>query len=242
MPQEILFLCLLAIVAFLYASVGHGGASGYLALMALFSISPIVAKPTALLLNVAVASIAFIQFYRAGHFKLSLFWPFALTSIPAAYFGSMIPISDQNYKRILGFCLLIAILRMLIQPNKRANFSKYIIPIGLISGAIIGLLSGMIGIGGGIILSPLLLILGLATLKETAAVSALFILVNSISALFGLFQKGFLPTKQHFVWLFVALIFGTIGSFLGSKKFNFNTLKYLLALGLLVASFKLILV
>ena len=144
-------------MAFLYASVGHGGASGYLAVMALFAIAPPVMKQTALLLNLGVSLMSFIAFYRQGYFKWTLFWPFALGSIPAAYLGARIPLADSTYKQILGACLFLAVIRMVVT-LKESEPRKLNLGIGVLAGAAIGVLSGMIGIGGGIILSPLLLL------------------------------------------------------------------------------------
>ena len=178
-------------VAFLYASVGHGGASGYLALMALFSVAPLVMKPTALLLNLCVSLTSFIQFYRGGHFKRKIFWPFALTSIPAAYAGGLIVVDGTVYKKILGLLLLLPVVRFLFFNNgdpdekKSSNFR-----LSLLVGALIGFLSGLIGIGGGILLSPVLLLLKWTDQKETAAISALFIFVNSLSGLAGQLTTG----------------------------------------------------
>ena len=241
MPLSILFLILLFLVAFLYSSVGHGGASGYLALMALFSVSQDVSRPTALMLNVVVASVAFWKFYQASHFKFDLFWPFALGSIPASYLGSKIPLTDGNYKKLLAICLFIAILRILFQPHQQFKIKQYQLQISVLLGVGIGLLSGMLSIGGGIILSPILLLFGLGNQKETAAVSAAFILVNSVAALVGLFQKGIVLENTHFIWLGIALVGGFLGSSLGSQRFNTQTLRYALALGLFIASTKLLL-
>ena len=175
----ILFYCLLFIVAFLYASVGHGGASGYLALMAIFAISPAIMKPTALLLNLFVSSTSFIQFYRGGHFKWKTFWPFALASIPLSFVGGTMMIESSIYKRILGLLLLIPVIRFFFFKNTDSkDFKSSNIPLSLAIGSIIGLLSGMIGIGGGIILSPILLLLKWTDQKQTAAISAAFIFVN----------------------------------------------------------------
>ena len=178
-------ILLLAIMAFLYASVGHGGASGYLAIMAIFAIAPPVMKQTALLLNLGVSLMSFIAFYRQGYFKWNLFWPFALGSIPAAFLGARIPLTDSTYKQILGACLFLAVIRMVVT-LKESEPRKLNLGLGVLSGSVIGLLSGMIGIGGGIILSPLLLLFRWASLKEAAAISALFIFVNSVSGLAGL--------------------------------------------------------
>ncbi|RZK53596.1 MAG: sulfite exporter TauE/SafE family protein, partial [Pedobacter sp.] len=187
----IFFYILLFVVAFLYASVGHGGASGYLALMAIFAISPAVMKPTALLLNLFVSSTSFIQFYRGGHFKWKLFWPFALASIPLSFVGGMMAIESSIYKKILGVLLLIPVIRFFFFKNTDAkDFKAANIPLSLLVGGIIGLLSGMIGIGGGIILSPVILLLKWADQKQTAAISAAFIFVNSVAGLGGQLIKG----------------------------------------------------
>jgi len=237
--QDFLHPLLIGIMAFLYASVGHGGASGYLALMAIFGTSPALMKPSALILNVFVSLVAFIQYYRAGHFRWALFWPFALASIPLSFIGATLPITDSLYKKLLAIALLIAIARMLFQPTDRLQNKPLSLSISLLIGAVIGLLSGMLGIGGGIILSPVILLLGWGKVKETAAVSALFIFANSISGLAGLIQKGFTPDIQLTSWVIAALIGGFIGAYQGSFKFNLLTLRYILAIVLLIAVTKL---
>lgn len=237
--QDYWQLLLIGIMAFLYASVGHGGASGYLALMALFGTSPTLMKSSALILNVFVSLIAFIQYYRAGHFRWNLFWPFVITSIPLSYIGATLPITDSLYKKLLAVALAIAIARMLFQPVDKKETKPVVLWLSLVIGAAIGLLSGMLGIGGGIILSPVILLLGWGRVKETAAVSALFIFVNSMSGLSGLFQKGFVPNTQLSTWLIAALIGGTLGAYQGSFKFNLQTLRYILASVLLIAVAKL---
>ena len=153
----IIFYILLFLVAFLYSSVGHGGASGYLALMAIFSIAPEVMKPTALLLNLFVSLTSFIQFYRGKHFNWKIFLPFAITSVPMAYVGGLITVDDHIYKKILGVLLIIPIIRFLFFANiKVEELKKSNLFLSLLIGAAIGFLSGLIGIGGGIILSPVL--------------------------------------------------------------------------------------
>ena len=243
--MEISFLLLLgalALVAFLYSSVGHGGASGYLAVMAIAGVAPAMMKSSALLMNVAVSLISFIGFYRAGYFRFKLFYPFAIASIPMAFIGGTMVLPDPVYKKILAICLLIAIARMIVQYKEQGETHTHApLWLCLLIGGVIGLLSGMIGIGGGIILSPLILLLGWASLKETAAVSALFIFVNSLSGLIGQLQKGTLLLSDHILYaLIVTIAGGLIGSYYGSRKFNFRTLKYLLATGLVIASLKLI--
>ncbi len=241
MDSIIIFYVLLVLVAFLYASVGHGGASGYLALMAFFSFAPETMRPTALLLNVFVSLIAFIQYYRGGHFKWNLFWPFAITSFPAAFIGGMIAIDGGLYKKILAILLLFSVLNLLGFKIKMTTIEvKQNIFLALIIGAVIGFFSGMIGIGGGIILSPLILLLHWAKIKKTAAVSALFIFVNSLAGLAGLFAQG-LEFKSEMSWMILlALLGGIMGSYLGANKFKSEFLNKLLAIVLFIASIKLI--
>lgn len=237
----IIFYLLLFILAFLYASVGHGGASGYLALMAIFNMAPEVMKPTALFLNLFVSLTAFIQFYRGGHFSWKIFLPLALASVPLAFVGGMISIDPVIYKRVLGVLLLIPITRFLFFPNIRVEeLRKSSIPISLLLGGSIGFLSGLIGIGGGIILSPILLLLKWTDQKQTAAISALFIFVNSLSGLAGQWSKGLSFTADMLTYTIVAFIGGLAGAYLGALKFNQNVLKVVLGLVLLIASYKLI--
>jgi len=241
MDTLIVFYCLLFLVAFLYASVGHGGASGYLALMALFSITPAVMKPTALLLNLFVSLTAFIQFYRGGHFRWKLFWPFALASIPMAYLGGLVVVDGNIYKKILGLLLLVPIIRFYFFSNSKAiekresNFA-----LSVLIGAGIGFLSGLIGIGGGILLSPLLLLLKWTDQKETAAISALFIFVNSMSGLAGQLTKGIHFTTDMYTYVIIAFVGGLCGAYFGALKFRQVILKNVLATVLVLAAYKLL--
>jgi len=237
----VLFYILLFLVAFLYASVGHGGASGYLALMALFGTAPEVMKPTALLLNLFVSLTSFIQFYRGRHFNWKLFLPFAVASVPMAYVGGLITIDATVYKKILGLLLIIPIVRFLFFSNiKVEEIRKSNILLSLVLGAAIGFLSGLIGIGGGIILSPILLLLKWADMKQTAAISALFIFVNSLSGLAGQLSKGISFNPDMYTYVAIAFIGGLCGAYLGSIKFNQNILKYMLAVVLILAAYKLL--
>lgn len=243
---ELLFFVTLPIVAFLYASVGHGGASGYLALMALFSFSTGDTKLIALTLNLFVAGIGFYHFYKKRFFDPKIFFPFIIGSIPASFIGGMLEVEPIWYKRILGVFLLIATLRLLYQPSERDDRKKINLILAVFIGAIIGLFSGMIGIGGGIILSPLILLLNWGGLKETAATSALFIFVNSAFGLLGhIFKNNDLfqiePIKLTTI-IVLATIGGYVGSKWGSKLKNLNVLKYTLGVVLLIACFKLWLV
>lgn len=238
-----LFLITLPVVAFLYASVGHGGASGYLALMALFSFAPETMKPTALLLNLFVAGIAFYHYYKAGHFNKKLFLSFAIASIPLAFIGGMIEIDASIYKKILSVLLIFAILKMLNVFGKESNRIKDVkVWQGLIVGGVIGFFSGLIGIGGGIILTPIILLLHWGKMKEAAAVSALFIWVNSAAGLIGQVTSGVQISSQAYVLIAIALVGGFLGSYYGSRKFNNKSLRYLLAFVLTIASIKLLIV
>lgn len=237
----IIFYLMMFVLAFLYASVGHGGASGYLALMAIFSMAPAVMKPTALILNLFVSLTAFIQFYRTGHFKWAIFFPLALASVPFAFVGGMITIDPAIYKKILGFLLLIPVVRFLFFPNKDVVVAEQsrLLP-SLAIGSVIGFLSGLIGIGGGIILSPILLMLRWTDQKQTAAISAMFIFVNSLSGLGGQLQKGIELTANMLSYVAVAFVGGLLGAYLGAKWFNQKVLKLVLAFVLLIAAYKLI--
>ncbi|MEZ4795436.1 MAG: sulfite exporter TauE/SafE family protein [Flavobacteriaceae bacterium] len=236
------FLLLLPLVAFLYASVGHGGASGYLALMALFSFSPEVMKPTALLLNLFVAAIAFFHYYQSGYFSWKAFWPFAIASIPMAFLGGMIELDATLYRKFLGVLLIFAILKMLqVFGKERSEIRSVKIWQGLLVGGVIGYFSGLIGIGGGIILTPVILLFHWGKMKEAAAISALFIWVNSAAGLLGQFTNEMQLVSHSLLLVGMALLGGFFGSYLGSKKLNNLHLRYFLALVLGIASLKLLL-
>jgi uncharacterized membrane protein YfcA len=243
-PSEILFPILLFAAAFLYSSVGHGGASGYLAIMALYHFAPEQMKPTALCMNLFVSFIAFVQFQRAGHFFWKLFWPLAITSIPMAFAGGLIQLREPVYRLILGIVLLIIVIRFILIKNVRGDSEpkEAAFPLLLLIGAAIGFLSGLIGIGGGVLLSPVILLAGWAGQKQTAAISALFIFVNSLAGLAGqVIQNNQLAFGNNMVLLVGIGIAGSLtGSYLGAKKFNITIVKYLLSIVLLIASYHLI--
>ncbi|OZA61750.1 MAG: hypothetical protein B7X72_13610, partial [Sphingobacteriia bacterium 39-39-8] len=199
-------LCFFA-VALLYASVGHGGASGYLALMALFGFAPMVMKPTALLLNLLVSFVAFLSFYKAQFFRPKLLWPLIFGSIPFSYLGAIIPLSDSWYKKMLALILLLSVFRLLMNQNNTSLKTEPKFWILLVIGSGIGLLSGMIGMGGGILLSPILILAGWANQKETAAISAVFIFLNSIAGLVGQYQKGF-ELAPGMLWIGITVLAG----------------------------------
>jgi uncharacterized protein len=241
--SELWLACLIFVAAVLYSSVGHGGASGYLAAMALFGLAPAVMKPTALVLNIIVAAITTVKFYRAGSFDQSLFWRFAIGSIPCAFLGGMVSIPTQIYKPIVGLVLLYASVRLGFSSVKselpETRSPSTWLSVGL--GMMIGLLSGLTGVGGGIFLSPLLLLMGWATVKETAGVSAAFILVNSVAGLLGYLTR--LPTLPSGLWLWAiaAASGGFIGAEYGSSKIRSKSLQRLLAMVLTIAGIKLVL-
>jgi len=229
--------------AALYASVGHGGASSYLAVMGLFSFAPAVMKPTALALNILVAAVATLKFYRAGLFKWQLFWPFAIASIPAAFFGGAMMLPARWYKILVGAVLLYAAVWMFRSSLRPLSKESHQPPLwaAIASGAAIGFLSGLTGVGGGIFLSPLLLYTGWSETRTTSAIAAPFILVNSVSGLLGhLSSVSQLPANIPF-WGAAALIGGWIGASYGSKRAPTPVLRQLLSLVLVVAGAKLLL-
>jgi uncharacterized membrane protein YfcA len=240
-PDIFIALCLLT-VGFLYASVGHGGASGYIAIFSLFGIAVSTYKPLVLVMNIVIAGIAFIQFYRAGYFKWKLCWPFLITSIPAAFIGSAIAVQSHVYNLLLGLALLFPVVRLfgLIQYHQTEMKVIRMAP-ALLVGGVIGLLSGMLNIGGGIFLSPVLILAGWATPKQSAAISALFIVCNSAAGLIGGKPANYMLNQSSFIWFAAAVTGGIIGSYMGSKKYPQKAVQYVLASVLVIASAKLIL-
>lgn len=237
--QSLLLAGAFLIAAVLYSSVGHAGASGYLAVMALVGMPAPMMRPTALVLNLLVASIATIRFARAGLFSWSLFWPFALGSIPLAFIGGAITLPGHWYRTLVGIVLWMAAARLALNLTiaKPVPPAK---PIAIGCGAGIGLLAGLTGTGGGIFLSPLLLFMGWAETRQTGGVAAAFILVNSAAGLAGNpASLGHLPTQLP-LWATVAVIGGLIGAELGSRRIGTPTFRRLLAAVLVVAGIKLI--
>ncbi len=239
-PLAIVFA--IFVVAILYSSVGHGGASGYLAVMALLAVAPEITRPTALVLNVFVATIATIQFYRAGFFSWRVFWPFATSSIPFAFIGGMMTLPTTLYKIALGIVLVVAAIRLAWNLRSDAETKEPNILIALMIGAVIGLLSGLVGVGGGIFLTPILLLMNWSNTKTAAGVSAMFILVNSISGLAGNYLQVVAIPSDVWIWIAAAVIGGVIGSTLGAKRFDSLMLRRVLAVVLVFAGVKLILV
>jgi uncharacterized membrane protein YfcA len=231
------------ITALLYASVGHAGASGYLTTMALLGVAPATMRPTALVLNILVASIAAFKFYRAGAFSWSLFWPFAVTSIPLAFIGGGITLPSNAYKVVVGLILIYAAYRMF--RSTRAVTPEIVtsppLTLALFSGAGIGLLSGLTGTGGGIFLSPLLLFMHWAEPRQASGVSAVFILMNSLAGLSGqLTSLSALPNVLP-LWLIAVSLGGWFGAEYGSKRWSGYQIRRALAVVMVIAGFKLIL-
>ena len=235
-------LVLIFLVAMLYASVGHGGASGYLAAMSLVGgYSPAAMSTSALLLNLVVAGTAWLTFWRAGHGSWSLLWPFVVSSVPAAFIGGWLPISAQTYRWLLAACLLMAAARLCLPPpqdDEHPNSPP--LAVALPVGGLIGVISGIVGVGGGIFLSPLMVLLRWADVKRTAAVSAAFIVVNSLAGLAGRLVAGRLLIGSLVLLVIAALTGGIVGSRLGANHFSGIGLRRLLAVVLVVAAVKLL--
>ncbi len=229
------------IIAALYGAVGHGGASGYLAVMALAGLSPLVMKPTALTLNLAVSLIGTVLFFRAGHFAWRLFWPFAVASIPMAFLGGRLDVPVHVFKVLLALALAFAAVRLLLPAPKTDDLRPAPLPLVLLTGAIMGLASGLIGVGGGIFLTPLLLLMRWSNAKTAAAVSAPFIFVNSAAGLAGHSASlHYLPSAWPL--LAVAVVAGGfLGAHWGSINARVTQLRTALAIVIGIASLKLVL-
>jgi uncharacterized membrane protein YfcA len=240
-PETALLAALFFAAATLYSSVGHAGASGYLAMMALVGMSPEVMKPTALLLNIIVASIATVRFYRAGFFSWAIFWPFALSSIPFAALGGALSVPTPLYSVIVGMILLLAAYRLFFYAETAAATRRPVPRLsGIAWGAGIGFVSGLTGIGGGILLSPLLLLAGWADVRRSAGVAAAFVLVNSLAGIVGhVAAVGSVP-RAIALWAVAAAMGGVVGSELGVRQLAEVTLRRLLAVVLAIAGLKLI--
>lgn len=247
MHTDTLFIlaAMFLVVGVLYAAVGHAGASGYIAVMALLGVGATTMRPTALTINILVAAIAFVQFARAGHFRWALFWPFALASMPAAFAGGLISLPAHALKIAIGVVLVLTAARMAYVawrppaapiepcPPKR--------PVMLLVGAALGFTAGLTGIGGGIFLSPVLLLFRWADPKRTAATASLFILVNSVAGIAGLAADGWRPPAWLWPLAACAATGGLIGATIGSRRATPRALNLTLAVVLLIAGAKLVL-
>jgi len=229
-------------IALLYSTVGHAGASGYLAVMALFGLTPLVMKPTALLLNILVAIVGTIRFARAGFFRWRLFWPFVITSIPASFIGGSLTLPIPIYKSIVGAVLLYSAIRLFFEADTGDTKQTKTVPIviALVLGAVIGLLSGLTGVGGGIFLSPVLLLMHWAKAKETSGVAIAFILVNSIAGLMGHLSSVNFVAPGIMYWAPAALLGGWLGSELGTRVLPVAGVRRWLSVVLILAGLKLL--
>lgn len=244
MPLETLLLVAVLVfaVAALYSSVGHAGASGYLGVMALVGLQQAVAKPTATTLNILVATITLVQFARAGHFPWRLLWPFLVGSVPLAYVGGTTTLPDQTYKRVVGVVLLLAAVRLAIGtwPTIPGGARRPPILVAMLIGAGVGLLSGLTGTGGGIFLTPILILFRWADAKPAAGASAGFILANSVAGLAGQWRAGLALPAELPYWVAAAGLGGLFGSTVGAWRFGGTTLRRVLAAMLVAAGAKLV--
>ncbi len=228
--------------ALLYSSVGHAGGSGYLAALALGGVPPASMKPTALTLNVLVATIATWKFVRAGCFSWRAFWPFALASVPCAYLGGRMTLPATLYRPLVAVVLLFAAYRLLAGSRAMATATTRPppLPLALVVGGGIGLLAGMTGHGGGVFLSPFLVLMGWAEVRQSAGIAAAFILVNSIAGLAGHASSLARLPEALPGWALAAVVGGTIGSEYGSRRLGTTALRRLLAVVLALAGLKMI--
>lgn len=246
MIDPLLLAAFFLIAALLYASVGHAGASAYLAIMALSGVSPDAARPTALALNIVVASYVSYRFWRAGHISWRVLAPFLLGSIPLAFFGGSVPVAPGLYKKLVGVVLLLAAVGMALTARRaaqadvdRAQLHAPPIPaVGI--GATIGLLSGLTGTGGGIFLSPVLLLAGWAQMRAASGMAAVFILGNSIAGLAGNVSRlAALPSTLP-IWAAAVVVGAVIGSEIGSRRGRIVHLRTALSVVLVIAGLKLL--
>jgi uncharacterized membrane protein YfcA len=243
MEEVWLFYILMSLVAFLYASIGHGGATGYIAIMTLFNFLPEKLRPLALILNIVVAAVALFFFTKVSRLPKKLTLVVLLGSLPMAFIGGQYKLSNQSYHLLLALLLLIPLYRLLFEKNEaEESFRLPNFPLLFIIGIVLGLISGLIGIGGGVLLAPLLLMNRWANIKETAAISALFIILNSIAGLVGLvYAAGKFPSVDISIIPMIACS-AAAGAYIGSHLLPVKTIKKLLALVLIIAIIKLILV
>ena len=229
-------------IALLYSSVGQAGASGYIAAMALFGVAPDVMKPSALILNILVASFGTVRFYRAGYFSWRVFLPLAVGSAPFAYLGGLLTLPDAIYRHVVGAFLLFVAYRVLLPPKERAPRPRQSVkfPFAIVGGAAVGLLAGLTGIGGGIFLAPILVWMGRADMRESAGISSAFILVNSLAAIIGCVSRPTHVPNGLALWAVAAIAGGMLGSELGLKHLGEAALRRLLALVLVITGVRLL--
>jgi len=238
--STILLALAVAAVAFLYSTVGHAGASGYIAVMSLFGLAATTIRPTALTLNILVSTLTTIQFARAGHFSWKMFWPFALLAVPMAFVGGYVTLPTHVFKILVGAVLLLSAARLLAKPSDDSVAREVTKPVAIGVGGVLGLFAGLTGTGGGIFLTPVLLFMKWAKTKNAAATSAAFILLNSIAGLAGNFSATRSIPAVAIPLAAAALIGGAAGSFLGARRFDHTIIKRMLAVVLVIAGVKLV--
>jgi uncharacterized membrane protein YfcA len=243
-PNTVLWIALLmALAAALYSTVGHGGASAYLAIMALFAVAPETMRPTALALNLVVAGFAGLRYWQAGQINLRLLAAFALTAAPAAFLGGTIPLAPETYRPLVGLLLWASAARMFWHPSRLARREPHppSLAIALPSGAGLGLLAGLTGTGGGIFLSPLIILFGWEDARKTSGVAAGFIFVNSLAGLAGNWASVRSLPGQLPILIAAVAAGALLGTWLGAGRLPKPRLLQGLGLVLVIAGAKLIL-
>jgi uncharacterized membrane protein YfcA len=235
-----------AVVAFLYSAVGHGGATGYIAVLSLFGVKHEAIASSTLVVNCVVAGLALLAYVRAGKYSHKTVLPYLILSVPCAFIGARIPVDKHVFTIILCVLLPLAGLRFLFWPDIKGQDDNAVkrppLTVAASIGAVLGLISGIVGIGGGVFLSPIMIAARFATTKETAAASALFILANSLSGIAGRLVDGRMAIHgpDFFPFLGAAIVGALCGSNLGARRFSSTLLKRILGVVLVIAALKLI--
>ena len=230
-------------MAFIYSSVGLGGGSSYTALMAIFGISTLAIPMVSLSLNLFVTSVGSYNFIRNKHAKIKLIFPFLISSIPMAYLGGSLKLPVEIFYWVLLISLIFVAARIYLWQSAAIKFNfeqKEKIIISLIAGSTLGLIAGIVGIGGGVYLVPLIIVLGLGSEKEAAACGAIFIWLNSFSGLLSRLQYNSIDLTNYIPLIVAVLIGGTLGSYMGSFKFSTKMMDKILGAVILIAIFLLI--
>jgi len=229
--------------ALLYSAVGFAGGSGYLAAMALFGVAPTVMRPAALTLNIFVASIATVRYYRAGAFSWRVFWPFAVASVPFAFVGGWLTLPGGVYRPAVGGVLVYAAWLCLRRSASAGEVEprQPRLEVMALAGAAIGFLAGLTGVGGGIFLSPLIILAGWAEARVVSGIAAAFILVNSAAGLLGMLSRAMVLPAQLPWWTVAAVVGGLLGSELGSRHLSNTTIQRVLAVVLAAAGLRMVL-
>lgn len=239
--QLLVLLFAIGTVAFLYSSVGHGGATGYLAAAALLGLTSGVARPGALWMNCCVAGIAFWRFQRAGFFDPSVFWPLAVASIPCAWLGSQVHLSGHAYAVVLGFALIVTGILLAVRGSEQRDYAPrpFAVPVAIAAGGGLGFLAGLTGIGGGVFLTPLLILLNWTPARVAGGISALFIVVNSAAGLVGLGGKALVWQPAFVIAVALGIAGAMLGTHFGLQRWRTPAFRRVLAVVLWVAAVKL---